>query len=126
MREILFRGKRKFGGTWNYGDLVHCTDNLVAVSDEQGNFVNVHPETVGQYTGLTDKNGKKIFEGDLLDCEDRICVVSWHEKCGTWDCNFVRYKGKICSNGITPVEWKYRAEVIGNIHDNPELMKGGE
>jgi uncharacterized phage protein (TIGR01671 family) len=86
--------------------------------------VVVVPETVGQYTGLTDKNGEKIFEGDILDCGDRIVRVSWHEMCGTWDCDFVRYKGTLCSNGIEPVEWKYRAEKIGNIHDNPELLEG--
>ena len=141
MREILFRGKRISSGEWVIGGIMKTFHPNYDCKNEE-DFLSQKPNcycicannkdyfveqaSIGQYTGLTDKNGKKIFEGDLLDCEDRICVVSWHEKCGTWDCNFVRYKGKICSNGITPVEWKYRAEVIGNIHDNPELMKGGE
>lgn len=126
MREILFRGKRKLDRAWNYGDLVHCNDRLVAVSDEQGNFVNVFPETVGQYTGLTDKYGKKIFEDDILDCGDRVVYVKWNDLCGTWDSIFIKYKGELLPNCVSAVDWKYRAIIIGNIHDNPELLKDGE
>jgi uncharacterized phage protein (TIGR01671 family) len=131
MREILFRGKCTANGEWVYGDLLNVgVDYDYAIRTyggrEHGQVNAVNEKTVGQYTGLTDKNGKKIFEGDILDCGDRVVYVKWHEICGTWDCDFVRYKGVRCSNGITPVEWKYRAEIIGNIHDNPELLKGGE
>jgi uncharacterized phage protein (TIGR01671 family) len=138
MREILFRGKRRIDRSWNYGDLVHCTDRLAAVSDEQGNFVNVFPETVGQYTGLTDKNGKKIFEGDVLkisrlsDGTGRYyfppldypvnVIVKWDFCAWMWEtlCADKRYIG-------FPEAWcHYVCEVIGNIHDNPELLKDGE
>jgi uncharacterized phage protein (TIGR01671 family) len=110
MREILFRGKQA-DGMWVYGDLLFDI------------AYPVDPSTIGQFTGLTDKNGKRIFEGDILDCGDRIVYVKWHEKRGQWDSEFIRYVHELSSNGITPVEWKFRAEKIGNIHDNPELLK---
>ena len=129
MREILFRGKTE-KGEWIEGDLYQSRLKsifMISRYTEHGNRMTevVNPETVGQYTGLTDKNGKKIFEGDILDCGDRVVFVKWHDYCGTWDCDFIKYKGGQCSNGVTPVEWKYRAVIIGNIHDNPELLKGG-
>ena len=137
MREVLFRGKRIVNGNWIEGyyskgflfpEEETLRDFIYTFSEESGkwefDYAIVDLETVGQYTGLCDKNGKKIFEGDILDCGDRITYVSWHEGCGTWDCKFVRYKGKLCSNGIENAEWKYRATVIGNIHDNPEMLGG--
>lgn len=136
MRE--FRGKREDNGEWAVGYYLKICDKhkiYVPFTEEEkkffkhskyeklgGRYKTVIPETVGQFTGLTDKNGKKIFEGDILDCGDRIVYVKWHDYCGTWDCDFIRYKGDKCSNGVTPAEWKYRAVVIGNIHDNPDLF----
>ena len=138
MREILFRGKRVDNGEWvegYYYKAKYCrTDNdlcayITVPHPEQEGKPSEHfmviPESVSQFCGLCDKNGKMIFEGDILDCGDRIVFVKWHEQCGTWDCDFIRYKGNLCSNGISPVDWKYRANIIGNIHDNPELLKGG-
>ena len=127
MREILFKGKRTDNGEWVcgwYAPLV-CNDKTVIpyIRNENGTDKEVIPETVGQYTGLTDKNGKKIFEGDILDCGDRVVIVEWHRYCGTWDSKFIKYKGEKCSNGIIPFEWKYRAVIIGNIYDNPELLE---
>lgn len=128
MREILFRGKSKVQGSeWLYGDVLIYENSAQiweTINSRKHNSV-VSIETIGQYTGLTDKYGKRIFEGDILDCGDRIVYVEWHQNCGTWDSTFIKYKGERCSNGITPVEWKYRATVIGNIHDNPELLEGG-
>lgn len=78
---------------------------------------------VVQYTGLKDKNGKEIYDGDILDCEDRICKVVWHNQAGQWDSDFIKYKGVLKSNGIDNVSFKYRAVVIGNIYENPELLQ---
>ena len=143
MREILFRGKRTDNGEWVQGDLINLADGrrfivdnrFGACIDDKGNFINteapfvceVIPETVGQYTGLTDKNGTKIFEGDILAFSDRLVYVHWHDYCGSWDCSYIKeVKGKATlREDRSPNKWRYNAEVIGNIHDNPELLKGG-
>ena len=131
MRKIKFRGKTHGNGKWYYGSLVYSDEINAAIYFQIGRglvkrmeWVYVIPETVGQFTGLTDKKGKRIFEGDILDCGDRVVFVKWHSYCGTWDSMFIKYSGERCSNGITPSEWKHRAVIIGNIHDNPELLKG--
>ena len=115
MREILFRGKRKDCNDWEIG-------NFSAYSHSDGTkrcYINgfeyeVYPETVGQYTGLTDKNGKKIFEGDIV----AMGIVRAYE---------VKYdSGSFYMDGTAiPIRHIDRFEVIGNIHDNPELLKGG-
>ena len=138
MREILFRGKRIDTGEWVYGvPVIGITTGVFMVWIEskakrgRGELslrdvvkqAEVIPETVGQYTGLEDKNGQKIFEGDILDCGDRIVRVEWNGPSGTWDSVFIKYIMGYVTNGVFPVRWKYRATVIGNIHDNPELME---
>lgn len=140
MREILFRGKTNFGD-WEYGDLVQNTEDgeVLIISAKTRNKVKhkrVIPETVGQFTGLTDKNGNKIFEGDIVVTrypEGDICVigdvqfdsgvfgVEWtnHKKSksmvGSWgqNHNLRRFDDDIINH----------IEVIGNIHDNPELLE---
>lgn len=131
MREILFRGQTA-SGVWVEGDLIINTASGLSfsyiryrVNDLNYSRAKVYPETVGQYTGLTDKNGKKIFEGDILEFSDRLVVVFWHAHLGCWDSNFLKYTNK--ENGkddMSPQCWGYRGKVIGNIHDNPELLKG--
>lgn len=128
MREILFRGKRKKGDKrWVEGDLTHGYAGYVGIMVWccAGSFFEVVPETVGQYTGLTDKNGKKIFEGDILSGhfdelfpeEESRYEVIWHD-----------YGWHIKNDtGIVDTadnKWiKQLFEVIGNIYDNPELIK---
>lgn len=127
MREILFRGKRKDLGLWVTGDLIQYADGTKAIKRSMlQSIVEVHPETVGQYTGLTDKNGKRIFEGDI--CRNtktgKIVSVKWH---GTM-AGFVWSKRKENSH-LSDFGELFRAydkyEVIGNIPDNPELLEGG-
>ena len=135
MREILFRGQTPITKKLIYGTgLLYDGVNTWIVNNEPPNSLAIGetrscviPETIGQYTGLTDKNGKKIFEGDILEFSDRVVEVFWHTHLGCWDTNFIKFTTK--ENGrddMSPCRWDYRAEVIGNIHDNPELLKERE
>lgn len=141
MREIRFRGKRKDGG-WEYGCLSVGRDGYEIVNtDGMGLFFHcpVEPETIGQYTGLKDKNGVEIYEGDVV--QQRV----EHWKLGDEDVSgYIRgvvaiYPSKgVCIKNTwlhpdgdeEPIELEtpkrlYRrlCEVIGNVHDNPELLK---
>ena len=125
MREILFRGKTD-KGEWMCGDLLHDgLDYDVAIRESESKYVyRLIPETVGQYTGLTDKNGKKIFEGDIIkSCEyDDVYFVKY---CA--DDNYPAFdvvpEMNIECNGLSHLHIVEGIEVIGNIHDNPELLE---
>ena len=131
MREILFRGK--FHDKWVEGSLLYDEENNKAFiaehfEDEAAYLREVIPKTVGQYTGLTDKNGKKIFEGDIVDCWSEGVNAQGtvqQRRDGLW----IIYPAwqKHIMWGLCPNEYSHTAvEVIGNIHDNPELIKGGK
>ena len=127
MRNILFRGKRKYNGEWvegfYYKDL--WSDNAHYIIYD-GTDYEVIPETVGQYTGKTDKNGKNIFEGDIVYCKSRldnaIMVVIF--ECGQFRMVLSEnYRSYQTNSGFYDINC-FDKEVIGNIHDNPELLKG--
>lgn len=185
MREILFRGKttkkelpiREFNEIWVYGDLIksngkyyiHPQANKVKVESEIGKLICMHeviPETVGQFTGLTDKNGKKIFEGDIVKCKHTIRILEskeevnkrkkprrsygyeplkredilYRELFGDREYEAVYWRNYVVKADISGQRTKlqngsdwhflsasyvyyHELEVIGNIHDNPELLE---
>ncbi len=146
MREILFRGKRIDNGEWVHGDLVHvenksyisyyyesplstfineqieCDDiSIVGVAP----FIEVDLTTIGQYTGLTDKTGKKIFEGDIVKYKSGSTVL--FHKVVFERRNGCAYFGIVVGENET---WDFNNsfpstlfEIVGNIHDNPELLE---
>lgn len=127
MRTIKFRGKSINTGQWNYGELFSFSDGKLGVGKAymQTSFwkVLVEPETVGQFTGLTDKNGKEIYEGDLIRFSDRIGKVTWHTPSAQFDSELVKIiQRALYYENRSNDQWK-RFEVIGNIHENPELLK---
>ena len=146
----LYRGKRVDNDEWVEGDLIHRqiwrrTLAIIRVSDdgfEHYEEYEVIPESVGQFTGLTDKNGKKIFEGNILKIISSVkggiiddtrafeSVKREDYAVVLWDCKTGGYKLKVYHKGKYKRISKfavghlfvYNAEVIGNIYDNPELL----
>ena len=137
MREILFKGKRADNGEWVYGYYAHrptavcisesnpsCIYVPACNPDDNSEFIEVLPETVGQYTGLTDKNGRKIFEGDIVEGNSEYFT-------------YTHPYGKVVYDGgqylisfddvLEDIEclgaWANDVEIIGNIYDNPELVR---
>ena len=171
MREILFRGKRVDTGKWVYGNLNYGTIEIESIKDSyyisdfnvspwDKKFYPVIPETVGQYTGMKDKNGKRIFEDDIVryyhhkkslvpvtDIKPEENHYGKDEESGLplayRTTKIIRYKGHVELDPIWGMTinlknrcqwWRHvnyeddsinsdRLEIIGNIHDNPELLE---
>ena len=134
MREILFRGKQIDNGEWVEGYYVKALDmydkKIHAIFDiattfysfgETSGFELVNPETIGQYTGFTDKNAKKIFEGDIVkgrrDYELYEIVYDGEEE-GGWSLG-IQHEPVYSIGGANSKQYK----VVGNIFDNPELLE---
>ena len=128
-REILFRGKRIDNGEWVFGDLRHifygeCYPHIVDNSNGLNNSVcglEVDPATVGQFTGLTDRNGVKIFEGDIVNYNCEPGYVGFDKE----NAEFLIFFSKWTA-GFDSIYCDRNAEVIGNIYDNPELLEVNE
>ena len=135
MREILFRAKRIDNGEWATGSYHHQTDYYGDPCDKHyiidgtatdmegyGEHYEIDPETLCQYTGLKDKKGKRIWENDIVKHEvsDTIGTVKWYQE------DYVGW----CVDDIVIDEQQFtdemwnECEVIGNIFDHPELLKG--
>lgn len=130
-REILFRGKHihamdsneHLNGTWVHGYL--SDKNYIYDKSLEGEFL-VDENTICQYTGLTDKNGKKIFEGDILrHADETILKTVWNDRKYGFAAQCV--KGSVLLKDCKWGLWEFESdevEVIGNVFDNPELLKG--
>ena len=126
-KEILFRGKSKFGDKWIYGSLYNGYDWADFIIENPGfeHRVQVNPETIGQYI-MDDQKGNKIFHGDILKCLDPNDEET--EYITTFTASLAH--GISFSNidmmrslHIYEYDWPASMEVIGNIHDNPELIE---
>lgn len=144
MREIKFRGKSLDNNEWVFGYYAHHEDVLRhreihgiysdyadSMPDNDSysfypDFIAVNPETVGQFTGLHDKNGKEIYEGDIVSVrtsDDRFT------KNPTYKLGVVKYDDEYYGRWKVSCYYRFiheKMKVIGNIHDSPELLKGGE
>ena len=133
MREIIFRGKRIDNGEWVYGSLVFDEINndyyILSAKSFEADIYEVAPETIGQYTGILNKNGKKIFEGDIVKKETfddtkpdfintSYAKVMYIEETGGF--HLVNKENKILW-GVA--EDKYNIKVAGNTTDYPELLE---
>jgi len=131
-REIIFRGKDFLKEEWVYGDLVK-TKNFVAIKRTNGDYFHptqVSPNTVGQYTGLKDKDGREIYEGDILqyigkrkDNMNKVYrrKVVFHE--GMFALLSKELQAYSALKHHCMEDGRFAWRVIGNVHDNPELMK---
>lgn len=131
MREIIFKGKRIDTGKWVEGDLIQNVDATKIREHESSiqriaKSYEVDPDTISQYTGLTDKNGKKMFEGDIIEAHfDELfpdlattLIVVWSD---------YGWFGRDMEGNVDSLEQKWVSdffEIIGNIHDNPLEVSG--
>ena len=136
MRTIKFRGKTHGNGKWYYGSLCYSDEINAAIYFQIGSglvktmdWVYVIPETIGQFTGLYDCDGTEIYEGDIVGCHNPSIkhLIFFNEKQGRF---MAALNGEIENDfgvvGLDDSRWVGSKKVIGNIHDNPKLLKGGE
>ena len=129
MRTIKFRGKcakdSRYKGEWVYGGLLQCekSDDVLIVypiTDTCSCTYHVDPATAGQFTGRYDKKCNEIYDGDILQDDDKRRYQV------TWDIQLSRWSLVYGSGYYSMTEVEIHFQVIGNIHDNPELLKGGK
>lgn len=131
MREIEFRGKKLYNGEWVYGVPFEDFDGNMLIGN-YGSKVKVIPDTISEFTGLEDKNGTRIYEGDIIRTKAFGKNIKTGVNCADYDIFQVTFKRsgfhlenneREFSLSVTSTSYY---EIIGNIFDNPELLKGGE
>ena len=136
MRTIKFRARRK-NGKWVVGNFINHFSTYFKTEERHSIFLpkpendnggywveDIDPETVGQFTGLYDCDGKEIYDGDILrfgNSQSGVCEVKWDESIAAF-CILFYFEDEI---GSRPLGGRVEFAIIGNIHDNPELLKGG-
>lgn len=128
MRTIKFRGKNVLSAEWVYGGITAmkdgwCSAITTLTEDEFDSQELVYPETIGQFTGLLDKNGREIYEGDILEVCEMYAKVVWNEEKASFEYQYLHPMQ--LTNTFYEFNMPYLS-IIGNIHDNPELIKSKE
>ncbi len=141
-RPIKFRGKRIDNGEWVYGDFISDGENSPnkdlgfimppdASSYDRNNFIAISLKTLGQFTGLKDKNGKEIYEGDIVSSKPKdsqwnllICKIDFNEKTARFEAQQY-WKNKSEFLSLSSNNDYYEYEIIGNIFEHPELLHTG-
>lgn len=139
-REILFKAKRKDNGEWVEGYYVYCRkrhyilpvlNKAIGFDEREDEWVEVDPDTLCQYTGLTDKNGKKIWENDIVNCWTCIDIgdfANYRVEIGYVEMNYGSFGLHRIQDNTYYRPFKdyfegYNLHIIGNIFDNPELLE---
>lgn len=138
MRTIKFRGKSVLNDEWVYGDLVHRINSPKTISPVQINGIGVKEDTIGQFTGLFDKNGREIYEGDIVErivpknpCFGFISNVVYDSDIALFCVEHNKFGSNSRTPFVMPDDWmdKYsnrlecEFEIKGNIYDHPDLIK---
>jgi uncharacterized phage protein (TIGR01671 family) len=126
-RQIKFRGKRVDNGEWVFGSLIVLPDKTLMATESGNNNVLgaftylsylVLPETIGRFTGLYDKNGREIYEGDIIQGKYDLILIKWART------GFLPYRNQNGSfSKVTNWSSVEKGEVIGSVWDNPELLE---
>jgi len=118
MREIKFRGKSISDNSWVYGDMVRGTAGMFIYEQETNNEILVYPDTIGQYTGIEDMNGREIYDGDIISDGTDADLVEW-------DASLLAFVVTANDGAMYLIDYLF-GEVIGNKYDNPELLEDEE